>query len=216
MGIVHNGECLLMKIFKSFIFVCLSLSAFDANADETNQYTTSVYGAYPAKPFHSEKGDGSEKQKESLSAEYFSEGNWGQPCEGFQLSLRFDKQIYKEDEPITAIILARNVTNYEIGFTELIRTGGNGPVGFIITNANSQRLVSDWDKTPPSPGHVFFAGHMINIEPKTQWKFYERLDKIYQLERSTYSVQAAIKIPTVNPPGGFMEIRSSEVPIKIK
>ena len=203
-----------MKTFIYFIFACLLQMAFCANAEETNKYDTHVYGMYPGKLPNTEKGE-EEQSRESLLAKDFLEGNWGQPSEGFQLSLRFDKQIYKEGEPITAIVLARNVTNYEIGFVELVRTGGNGPVGFVITNANAQRLVSEWEK-PLGPGHIFNAGHMVMIEPKTQWKFLERLDKIYQLTRGSYSVQAAIKIPTTNPPGGFVEIRSGEVPIKIR
>ena len=43
-------------------------------------------------------------------------GNWGPPCEGLRLSLRFDKAEYVVGEPITAKILLRNVSDRDIDY----------------------------------------------------------------------------------------------------
>jgi hypothetical protein len=66
------------------------------------------------------------KDRESLPALKFPEGNWGDAINGCQLSLRFEKSRYASNERINAIILIRNTTNYIISFMEndmIVRDG---------------------------------------------------------------------------------------------
>ena len=44
-------------------------------------------------------------------AEDDPEGHWGAPSEGYQLSIRLEKETFTNGEPITASVLLRNVSD---------------------------------------------------------------------------------------------------------
>src|SRR5579863_10307388 len=98
-----------MKICNLFVLLPLMQMAFFAKAVETNKmYFT--YGSFsnpsatsgPPVPgiIYSKTKVETNDPREFLPAKDFPEGNWGEPFNGLQLSLRFAKQTYTNGEPI--------------------------------------------------------------------------------------------------------------------
>ena len=52
-----------------------------------------------------------QQAKDSRPADQDPEGNWGPVTEGFQLSIRFQKNTFTNEEPITAGVIMRNLTD---------------------------------------------------------------------------------------------------------
>ena len=108
---------------------------------------------------------------ESLPAEKFPEGNWGQITNGCQLSLRFTQNTYKQGNSITAILLLRNLTNqmtylmYPYHFLDL-----DGPATFQITSENGN-VISD-NLTPPArpQNSRIFHGQKYSISMRNTWR----------------------------------------------
>src|SRR5208282_4622230 len=134
----HMKHQILFLIFTIFT-ICLV-----PKADETNKlYLTDDGKSFDGWSLHPEKNpklvQAAKMTKESLPAEVFPEGHWGTVQDGFQLSLRFNKQTYTNGEPIIAALLLRNVTN------RILRYGVGPdyvdcPVGFSVTLADGKQI----------------------------------------------------------------------------
>jgi len=134
------------------------------------------------------KVEATKQSKECRFAEDFPEGNWGTNACGFQLSLRFKKMAFAAGEPIEATLILRNVGDGEPAYQTLPVGYSDGPIGFEVTSAEGKAL----------PQHtynidVINGGVAANLFAGTQVKFFERLDKRFDLTNSTYSVQAVAK-----------------------
>jgi len=141
---------------------------------------------------------------ESLPAEEFPEGHWGSVQDGFQLSLRFDKQSYTNGEPICAILLLRNVTNrvlrYGVGPDYV-----DCPVGFSVTSTDGKQI--------PLLEKFFSGGSawQVFLPPKTQHRYTGLLKERYELTNGIYSV-CALKVVGLN----HETVKSSGVEIKVE
>ncbi|HTL55712.1 MAG TPA: hypothetical protein VL361_08530 [Candidatus Limnocylindrales bacterium] len=62
-------------------------------------------------PFSQEQIQKAQREQESRPADTDPDGNWGSVVEGFQLSLRFEKETYTNGEPLNAWVLLRNVSD---------------------------------------------------------------------------------------------------------
>lgn len=148
-----------------------------------------------------------EKAKESLPASEFLEGNWGLIKDGFQLSLRFNKLDFTNGEPITAILLLRNVTNHVITYLYSSEAGKTGPIRFAVSSATGETISTSL----PDTTTIISAFHR-GLVPDTQQKFLERLDKEFSLTNGTYYVQARLKTSCPK----CVVVESAKVPIKLK
>jgi hypothetical protein len=123
---------------------------------------------------------------ESRPAEEYPQGNWGDPTNGFQLSLRFQKEIFTNGEPLLATTLMRNVTNTALTYyfpaqiiarkdgRALQRKGGLGVIQISMLP----------EKT---------------VFPQTQIKYQEKLNDQYDLSKTgTYFFQAVCHHPEVS------------------
>lgn len=142
------------------------------------------------------------------------------------MSLRFDKTTYTNGETITAIILARNTTNYDLDLVDEARTPSGGKIiGILVTTLNGQHVISREEEREMNlkPGEILWASsnHGGSIYPQTQMKALEPLNDFYNLTNGTYlahAYQVATHYEIVN--GKFAsevwpEVKSAGVPIKI-
>jgi hypothetical protein len=208
-----------MKIYL-LIFVFMVTALF-VRADETN----TIYVTDNGKSFNRlfleskergiylnpEKVEAAKTNRESLSAKYFPEGNWGEVTNGYQLSLRFTKLTYANGEPIVAILLFRNATNqirddnnrylWNVGWFD-------GPAKFQITT-DSGKIVPE---SRPEPIQVIQGGNVSNAPfPHTQRKHLEHLNKDYELPSGKYMIQAYIEMF-----GGLSPLTIKSAPVLIK
>ena len=63
---------------------------------------------FPVSPEQIQKA---QREQESRPSKEDPGGNWGPVVEGFQLSLRFEKETYTNGEPVRAYVLLRNVSD---------------------------------------------------------------------------------------------------------
>ncbi len=114
---------------------------------------------------------------ESRPATQDPEGNWGDVVDGIQVSLRVRSSTFTNGEPITAIMLVRNVTN--------------GPVAhyrpaYVTISKNGEALERKGHR-----GLQIFGNPLTNLFPQTQHRYLETLNKEYDLsENGEYTVQA--------------------------
>jgi hypothetical protein len=142
------------------------------------------------------------RTNECLPASEFPEGNWGNATNGLQVSLRFDKATYTNNEPITATILVRNVSTNVIDFMELYVSEKDGPIRFFATTEDDHRVEPiEWRAVEPLNSEIQFG---------SQRKFVERFDKDYKLTNGTFYIQAYVM-----PIHRRAYIESAKVPIHI-
>jgi len=140
---------------------------------------------------------------EYLPAEQFLAGNWGQSTNDIQVSLRFEKSCYTNGEPITAIILVRNVTNKTVDYHNIYVDGFDGPVRFFVTSADNCKVEGiQWGDVSAKSADVIVG---------SQRKFLERFDREFHLTNGTYFIQAYVM-----PGSRRVYAESARVPITIK
>ena len=155
--------------------------------------------------------------RESWPAKDFPEGNWGQTVDGIQISLRFDKPVYTNHEPLNVVVLVRNTTNHFLIFLNA-NDVAPGEINFLAYHQSGQ-FVS------PRPRYAglrqYSAGGVNVIRPGLQRKYGDTLNRTYDLTNGNYLVEASImayrmtgsNIPSPN--GIEYEITSAKVPIVI-
>jgi hypothetical protein len=202
----------LHKIMKIYLATILLLVDLLAGAADTNALYVTDDGFVVGQSRNGElrlnpkKVEEAKKSKESLPAEEFPEGNWGNAQNGFQLSVRFEKQTFTLEEPITAIILLRNVTNQTLIYNVSDVVGRCSPIGLVVIDENGKPAAFKSDEID------VVSSHARNVFPKTQQKFKERLDSVYALQTNTlYMVSASVKVACPH----CVEIQSAQASIKI-
>jgi len=139
--------------------------------------------------------------KESRPAGNDPECNWGKVSDGFQLSIRLEKQLFTNDEPITASILLRNITDKPLKY--YFSTPKDRELQ-IIVNKNKQKL---YRKDEWRPGITFKEGlkyiaagnqWSATVGPGTQRKFVVNLTDIFDLTTNgEYKVHARQETMTI-------------------
>ena len=177
---------------------------------------------------------------ESWPAKDFPGGNWGELTNGFQVSLRFDKQIYTDKEPVQSIVLVRNITNRNIVFYDS-NEASLAAINYLVYDESGQFMAPK----PKYIGQRISSGGMNVIRAERQLRYVDNLNEAYDLPRGNYLVQASIGPcylvgANLKPPvqiiltnGGYtvnvathpvndadatkpVEVRSAKVPIQIK
>lgn len=153
------------------------------------------------------KVEESKSSEESLPAKEFPSGNWGSPTNGFQLSLRFDKQLYEVGDPVIATILLRNVTNATLNYFSSISELGSA-VDFQVANGEGAVLLANNERSD------FYNVGNRQLAPGTQHKYQARLNGRVDLSKpGKYIVFARYPI-AVQPERIFAY--SAKVTIEIK
>jgi hypothetical protein len=123
---------------------------------------------------------------ESRPATEDSEGHWGPPTEGFQLSIRLPKSAFSNGEPITARILLRNISSNAC--TYVVRLPKD-PQHTIFLSSGGKRLKR---RDEPKPGAGFrerinaleSGSEGINVlPPGTQREFSADLTNVFDLNQ---------------------------------
>ncbi len=158
------------------------------------------------------------RTSECQPASQFHEGNWGKRSGGYELSLRFTKEVFSSDEPVTAIVLIRNATNSILDYRGFVACPMRGPVQFKIVS-ESGRLIEEQEFTPGVVGAMSFSKPLF---PSTQHKYLEDLRRGYNLTNGLYRVTGFLKAWAGNETfvGGrrlydTVEVDSSEVDLRI-
>jgi hypothetical protein len=166
--------------------------------------------------------DRTRDQRECLPVKDFPEGNWGQATNDVQVSLRFDKQSYTNQEPITTIVMVRNFGSKDFEFYDsecISRDALPGPATFFTYDQSDQPLVAQ------KPEHLSLrlgGGGLNVINPGTQFKFFDKLNRAYALTNGCYYVEASITayhlLDTNTQPCkiSFYQIKSARVPLEIR
>jgi len=159
------------------------------------------YGDTP--PFSEEQIENAKHAKESRPAEQDPEGNWGPVAEGFQFSLRFEKDAYTNGEPISACVILRNVSDRVLKYPYEY-TADEREISFVLSRGED-RVYGKYDVRPGASFQERVRSLRTDpggIRPSpvgSQHKSLVNLNQIYGLTTSgEYHVQAMHKIPTSN------------------
>jgi hypothetical protein len=159
---------------------CLLIATSLSIAAETNKvfvtddgflFHTKVSGEVIMDP---QKVEAAKSSRESLPADQFSEGNWGTVTNGFQLSIRFDKQVYAVGEPVVATVLLRNTTSTTLRYF-WISSELDSPVDFVLTSGAGAIIPPFRNRT-----EAFNSGNR-ELAPYTQHKYVSRLNTRFDL-----------------------------------
>jgi len=127
-----------------------------------------------------------EQSKESRPDNQDPEGHWGQTTNGFQVSLRFEKEKYTNGEPVLATMLMRNVTGKPETYFRPI---------YIVATKDGKVL-----RRKDDTGLIEITMlPEISLFPQTQHRYQETLNQIYDLTPSgEYTFQAVCNHPKAN------------------
>ena len=122
---------------------------------------------------------------ECRPAEMDSEGNWGLETNGLMLSLRFSKLSYTNGEPITPIMLIRNMTTNPIVYYR--------PT-FVVAMKDGKILENKNDAGRQEITMV----PTVTLLPYTQQRYFENLNQVFCLTNAgEYIFWAACRSPEV-------------------
>lgn len=172
---------------------------------QTNEFyiTDRSSNGYAHESFSAEEVAAAKRAKDSRPAKDDPEGNWGQPLEGFQMSIRFDKPRFTNGEPIVAQVILRNVSDRTLWFP-VVAHEGDGSEYSVILSRNGEIL----PRTDEPKGTNFIdnvkrlhAGSqgMRQSPTGTQWKFTVDISKLFDVSKpGKYIVQLKRKIPKLD------------------
>jgi hypothetical protein len=187
----------------TLIVLTLSASLMGALGDTNQFYLTDDFVTHygDSLPFTPEQVEAARHAKECRPAEQDPEGHWGEATEGFQLSIRLQKESFTNGEPVTACVILRNVSGkLRRYFTAYV----DDPMLKIVV-LRGRELVRRNDE--PRPGQTsnklkpIFAGSMWSFQspPGTQRKFPVELNKVFDLTTNgEYEVYAMRTIPSLD------------------
>jgi hypothetical protein len=171
---------------------------------QTNQfYVTDVrlknFGSFVPTP---DQIESARHSKESRPAEHDREGNWGEVTDGFQLSIRLEKKLFTNGEPILASILLRNTSDKVLTYYD--DTTKNA-VFQIFARKGGQKFYGKYEIKPGMTfleqlNHVNRGSQWAAVAgPGTQRKFVVELTNLFDFSTNgEYEVQASQEIGTIN------------------
>ena len=172
---------------KNIIIITILLFCILQSTAETNQVFVTVDPGYITASggyVLVQETNEATKKLESLPAKDFPQGNWGAETGGFQLSCRFEKTMFTNGEPMIAIVLVRNVSTNQLGYSA-DWVHADGPIDLVITTEKGQAI----------PQNIYWgesSGRRSGIRPGTQLKYNESLNLRYTLTNGTYLVNARL------------------------
>ena len=116
-----------------------------------------------------------QRSKECRPASEDPEGHWGHATNGFQLSLRFEKEGYTNGEAVVATVLVRNVSN--------VRQQYAFPARVVAAKSGSPLKRKD------DIGVSIITSYRF-LHPQTQARYQETLNHVYHLTPGEYTFWA--------------------------
>lgn len=172
----------------------LAIANFSAIAGEAGQkffatLTTADLSRGPADPTP-QQIEAARTAKESLPAADDPSGHWGDVIEGFQLSIRFDKDTFRAGEPVTVTVLIRNVTEKKVFYRDFVGMRGDSPVCQFDVLDERQKPVARVD--PRAPADITDGPHIPRgLKPGTQCRYDMKLEGKFKLDQSgRYTIRA--------------------------
>ena len=122
-------------------------------------------------------------------------GDWGEPCDGFQLGLRFETNSFKTGGKVWSTLIMRNVSDRDCYFWNANSGALMHDIEFTITDGE-QRTLARKDKVT---GHTFADrlkriinnGKSSQVAPGIQHKELVDLGSIFDLLPGIYTVSAS-------------------------
>ena len=152
------------------------------------------------------------RSKESQSAEQDPDGHWGEITNGLQMSLRFEKGEYRVGEPLTAVVLLRNVENVQLKFLMQYVSGRPSPVNILVTEGGKELALKS-QKSAAEFDVVDTSTKSSTLYPQTQLKYVMDLRAYYDFrEAADYSCKASCKFADSE---GQHEMHSGSVRIAV-
>src|SRR6266496_3465074 len=111
--------------------------------------------------------------RETLPAEDDRESAWGPVSRGYQLCLRFEKEVFQIGEPITASVIVRNASDIFLGDA----VGIPGSTQFFVTGESGQEVRAKVS-LPPARKPITFP-----LYRGTQYKYKVPLSEFFVLDR---------------------------------
>lgn len=170
-----------MNILLTTLVLSTSLAGV---AGQTNQLyiTDEGKGSVPEAPFSLEQIDKAKHAKDSRPAEDDPEGHWGTATEGFQLSLRFEKDSFTNGEPVVARVILRNVSDRSLTYP-CENSPDETETSFVLLMGQA-RLYGRYDVRPgggrPKAVHTGHGWTRLS-PPGTQRKVFVNLSVIFDL-----------------------------------
>jgi hypothetical protein len=203
------------------IFVLLTTASVYAGDIQTNRVWITRIGSVFIESNHVRMIDPvkiaeARKLPECQPAELDPAGNWGEVCEGFQMSSRLSKTNFTTNEPVVVTTLIRNVTDLELWFTQ----GPPMPPTLTVVRGQEQlpRKEDLEDLTPVerSLRAVIRSPHFCSVHPGTQRRETVRLDQMFDLSvPGEYTVSAKRRIPKLPGQEGYTEVVSGTARFRI-
>ncbi|HZQ47592.1 MAG TPA: hypothetical protein VFC07_11300 [Verrucomicrobiae bacterium] len=157
------------------------------------------------------------RSKECRPAAQDPEGNWGPVVEGFQLSVRFEKESYKIGEPVTATVLIRDAVQKRVFYRDFefdprgVRT--DSPLCNLSVLDEQQKRVPRLQKEPQDVADGPHRPRVLN--PGTQHKYEIKLDGRFNLTQpGKYFISAKRQVHKLSG-DGYSEITSGVATIKL-
>ena len=191
-----------MKILLTALILSTSAPWLFAETNQfyiTDDFVTHQGDTLPFTPEHIEKA---RHTKECRPAQQDPEGHWGPVTEGFQLSIRLQKDTFTNGEPVKVCVILRNVSG------KLLRYFSNpieDPMSKIVLMRGQQRLLGNNETKPgatfPERLKYLHSGSLGSLPSPvgTQRKFLVELSKMFDLgTNGEYVVQALRIIPSLD------------------
>ncbi len=138
---------------------------------------------------------------ECRPADEDTRGHWGSSWEGDQLSIRLQKEVFTNGEPIVACVTLRNASD-RMSYLEVVIPQEERDTKIRLMH-DGQRVLGEDD---PKPGESFQqrlthirrgSAHVEPLPPGTQRQFFRDLSKLFDLNAAgTYTAQAERKVIT--------------------
>jgi hypothetical protein len=170
-----------MNILLTTLVLSTSLAGV---AGQTNQFyiTDEGKGSVPKTPFSQEQIEKARHAKDSRPAEDDPEGHWGTVTEGFQLSLRFEKDSFTNGEPVVARVILRNVSDRSLTYP-CEYSPDETETSFVLLTGH-ERLYGIYDVRPgggrPKALHTGHGWTRLS-PPGTQRRVFVNLSHIFDL-----------------------------------
>ncbi len=155
-----------------------------------------------------------QQAKESRPAAQDPEGHWGGTTEGFQLSVRFEKDGFHPGEPIVAAVIIRNATDKKVFYRDFISMREDSPLCQFDVLDEKQQPVPRLD--PKAPDDVQDGPHIPRLlSPGTQCRYEVNLAARFKLvQPGKYSIRARRWVHKLDH-DGYSQLKSSQAAITI-
>ena len=191
-----------MKILLIAFLTSATVAGLPADTNQfylIDDFVTHYGDTLPFTPEHIEKAKHS---KECRPADQDPEGHWGQVAEGFQLSVRLEKETFTNGEPVVACVILRNVSGKLLRyFTAPL----HDPMSKILLTREGRRVPTNNEPrqgtSAPERLKPVFAGSMWSFQspPGTQRKFFVELNKTFDLgTNGEYVLEAMRTVPALD------------------